>query len=480
MDIKPLAVFGTSSGAGKTLITAAILRILSNRGLKVAPFKVQNMSLNSIGIPGGEIAYAQYIQSMAARVKPNPCMNPILLKPEGDKTQIIVKGRYYATKRAGEYFTNKSDEFIKIALECFEYVSEGSDLVIMEGAGSPAEINLPNDISNLKFAKLINAKNVLVADIERGGVFASIVGTFQLVDMVDNIGVIVNKFLGDARILKSGYDFLNKRYGIKVIGTVPKVSHNISEEDSLGQWKPRSGKLNVGVLWMPFMSNLTDLEPLEFQDDLGFDFIKYPNQLEWADIIIIPGSKLTVKDLLYLKEKGFARKLYDYKGKKWIIGLCGGHQIMGKWIEDRVETGIGKVEGLGLLDTHTIMADSKITVSSNAVINHPQFKGIRISGYEIHFGRSTSDDGRSFSTVIEEDGNKTERADGSYDEKTFGTYIHGLFDNYEFLRRFLSTVAQEKGVTLNVKPFSLNMEIEKFSRVVEQNVDIDYILSSLM
>ncbi len=480
MDIRPLAVLGTSSGAGKTLITAALLRIFNNRGISVSPFKVQNMSLNSISIPGGEMAYAQYMQALAARTKPEICMNPILLKPEGDKTHVIIKGKYNTTKRANEYFSYGNQQFLQIAMECFQKLSDEFEAIIIEGAGSPAEINLPNDIANLKFANMVNARNILVADIERGGVFASIVGTFELADMKGNIGVIVNKFLGDEKILKSGYDFLREKYNINVIGTVPKVNHNISEEDSLGQWKPRSGKVNVGVIWMPFMSNLTDLEPIEFQDEIGFDFIKNPNQLDWADIIIIPGSKLTVKDLIYLKERGFAEKLSSYKNKKWIIGLCGGYQMMGKWIEDQYETGFGRIEGLGLLDSYTVMAQSKITVSSKARILYPQIEGIEVKGYEIHLGRSYTNNKKVFSLITEEDGVPTERPDGSYEEKTFGTYLHGLFENYDFLQKFLNLVAEEKGEKLKTKPFSLDVEIEKFSKIVEEHVDVDYILNSLM
>lgn len=477
MKYRPLAILGTSSGSGKSLISLAILRIFSDKGIKVAPFKVQNMSLNAIAIPGGEIAYAQYIQSRAARVKANVCMNPILLKPEGNKTHIILKGKYYGTKDAYYYFTDKSTEFFNEALKCFYSLQDDYDLIVIEGAGSPAEINLKNDIANLRFSDRVGAKNILVADIERGGVFSSIVGTFELVDMSNNIGVIINKFMGNEKILYPGYEFLRNKYGIKVLGTVPKINHNIPEEDSLAAWHRRNGKINVGVIWMPNMSNLTDLESLEYQSSLGFDFIDDPQDLDWADVIIIPGSKMTVSDLFYLKSKGFDTKLREIKGKKWIIGLCGGFQILGKKIYDFAETGLGEVEGIGILDSETVMEGSKITVSTEAVIDCPLFYPIKINGYEIHIGKTTGKN--HFSKIVMEDNLKTERFDGACDQKVIGTYIHGLFDNYNFIKNFFNLVANEKGVNVSIDEFSIEKEIDKFSKLVKDHIDIDYILSSI-
>ncbi len=477
MNYKPLMVLGTSSGAGKSMITLALLRIFSDMGIKVSPFKVQNMSLNAISIPGGEISYIQYLQSRAARAKTEICMNPILLKPEGNRTHIVLKGKYYGTKDASDYFTDKSSVFFDEALSCFNKLQDEYDLIIIEGAGSPAEINLKNDIANLKFAGKVGAKNLLVADIERGGVFASIVGTFQLADMHDNIGVIINKFLGNEEILKPGYNYLRDKYAIRVLGTVPKINHNLPEEDSLSEWHRRDGDINVGVIWMPHMSNLTDLEALEFQDSLGFDFIKEPKGLEWADVVIIPGSKITVDDLTYLKGKGFHEKLRQLNGKKWIIGLCGGFQMLGKKIYDYVETGIGEIDGIGLLDSQTVLEGGKVTVSTEAVIEHPSFRSLKILGYEIHVGKTVSKN--NFSMITKEDGKMVNRSDGAYSDRVIGTYIHGLFDNYEFTKRFFNMVADEKGVKVHIKEYSLENEIDRFSGKVREHVDVDYILSSL-
>ncbi len=475
---RPLMVMGTSSGAGKSLIVSALCRIYSDMGIKVAPFKVQNMSLNAGVGKGGEMAYAQILQAKAARVEPNVDMNPILLKPEGDKTHIILQGKYYGTYESGTYFTEKNDYFLQKAYESFRKLSEEYELIIIEGAGSPAEINLKNDIANIKFSKLVNAANIIVADIERGGMFASVVGTLELTRMTNLIGIIVNKFRGNPNLLKEGYEYIERKYNTRFLGTVPFIENDIPEEDSMFYDVKRDGDINVAVIRTPFMANETDYQIFKVIKEVGIRYARKPEELEKADIIILPGSKMTVLDLNFIKNSGFMDKINELKNERWIIGICGGYQMMGKYVYDTVETGTGMNDAMNLLDAKTEISGDKITRINKATLLHPLFKGINVSGYEIHRGTTISEP--HFSLINEIDGVSAQILDGSYKGKIIGTYIHGLFDNLVFTEKLLNEIAAQKGIPpLILKNIDQDYGIQKFADKVKENIDYAYILDSL-
>lgn len=461
---------GTSSGAGKSLIVSALCRIYSDMGIKVAPFKVQNMSLNAGVGKGGEMAYAQIVQAQAARTEPVVDMNPILLKPEGGKTHVVLQGKHITTYEAGKYFTQENDYFLEKALESFRRLQSEYELIIIEGAGSPAEINIKNDIANTRFSRLVNASSILVADIERGGVFASIVGTLELAKIDNLIGIVINKFRGEKSLLKEGYEYIEKRYGIPVIGTIPYLENSIPEEDSLFNSYSKDGDVMVGVIKTPFMANETDYQIFKVQESIGFRYLEKPEELERVDIIILPGSKLTLEDFHYIHREGFGDKIMSLRGDKWIIGICGGYQLMGEYVNDKYETGKGKVMTLGLLDSRTEISGEKITRTNRARLIHPEFNGLEVKGYEIHTGKSFSR--RHFSIITEVDGVPSHVMDGSYGQKMFGTYIHGIFDNLPFTQLLLDLIAEEKGMEhLHLKDYNSDEEIEKFSNIVKENID---------
>jgi len=476
---RPLMVMGTSSGAGKSLIVTALCRIFNDMGIKVAPFKVQNMSLNAGVGKGGEMAYAQIIQARAARIQPTVDMNPILLKPEGGKTHIVLQGKYYGTYEAGKYFTQDNDFFLRKALESFKKIQKDNDLVIIEGAGSPAEINIKNDIANTKFSSLVNAQNILVADIERGGVFASIVGTIELSNIENLIGIIINKFRGETSLLKEGYDFIEKKFNVPVIGTVPFISNNIPQEDSMFDNFGRRGDINIGIIRTPYMSNETDYEVLKMEKSIGLIYTRKPEELDKVDIIIIPGSKITVRDLIFIEKEGFKDKINQLKTEVWVAGFCGGFQMIGKYIMDIDETGSGKVYGLNLLDSRTLIKGEKVTRMSSATILHPMFKGMKVEGYEIHRGISYSH--RHFSFINMTDGEPSHIPDGSYKDKIFGTYIHGIFDNVNFTESIVNTIRREKGLdAISLGKIDPDYEIQNFADSVKKSIDYKFILESLI
>ncbi|MGC8562769.1 MAG: cobyric acid synthase [Thermoplasmata archaeon] len=472
-------VLGTSSGAGKSLMVTALCKIFSDMGIKVAPFKVQNMSLNAGVANGGEMAYAQIVQSMAAGIEPSVHMNPILLKPEGGKTHVIVQGKHVGTYDSGSYFNAKGESFLDKALESFNILRRTYDLIVIEGAGSPAEINLSGDIANTRFSKLVGASEVLVVDIERGGAFASAVGTLDLVSFNDLIGIIVNKFRGNEKLLKPGYDYIERRFSTKILGTVPFVANSIPEEDSLRTYQGREGKPMVGILKTPNMANATDFEILERYQDIGFQYITKPELIEKCDIIAIPGSKLTTVDLDYLRNEGYIEILRNIQSEMYIIGICGGLQMLGKWVDDVDETGRGKIEGVGLLDITTRLKGRKVVRQVRSRILYPEMRGMIVGGYEIHSGKSV---GRPhFSNIISEDGKVTNLMEGSYKSRVIGTYIHGIFDNTSFTQALLNLVRKELGMEplklLSVT--STNFEIQRFAEVVKKSIDLDYILNAV-
>lgn len=444
-----IVVLGTTSHSGKSTFVAALCRLLSDRGLKVAPFKSQNMSLNSwVTQNGSEIGIAQAVQAWAARVEPTEFMNPILLKPKGDRTsQVIVLGKPMADKSAEEYYRD-IDDLKGVVDRSLEELEKDYDYIVVEGAGGAAEINLfDRDLANIYVARRLNAPIILVGDIERGGVFASLFGTVELLpeDIRPLIrGLVINKFRGDPAILESGLAKLEEITGVPVLGVMPYLDLDIPSEDSvsLGDKKarPAGEQVEIAVIRLPRISNFTDFEPLERQAHVRYVSLSEP--LGHPDAIIIPGTKNTVSDLREMQEKGMADQIKSRVGTP-VLGICGGYQMLGQEIIDSgVEDTAGTIPGLGLLDAVTRFdlyekrtVQVKKTVTGGGPILEP-IRGQIVTGYEIHMG------------VTSPKGQKAFGDDGAVSESgiVIGTYLHGLFENENFRNAFLDFLCCRKGL----------------------------------
>jgi adenosylcobyric acid synthase len=482
---KNIMLQGTSSHVGKTVLTAALLRCLRMRGYRAAPFKAQNMALNSaVASDGGEIGRAQAFQAEAAGVASIVHMNPVLLKPTGDaRSQVVIQGKVHSVMSAAEYhrFKPKAMEFV---LESYRLLASMYDVIVIEGAGSPAEINLrEGDIANMGIAEAVDSPVLLVGDIDRGGVFASLVGTLELITQAERErvkGFIINKFRGDKSLLMPGLDFLEERTGKKVFGVVPYFRDLVLPDEDSVSLEGRaggSGKLKVSVVKLPRVSNFTDFDPLKGDPRLKVVFAGSPSEMDGAALIIIPGTKNTIEDLLWLKEKGFAEPIKRHAASGGaVIGICGGFQMLGKKIADpfRVESTIGEAGGLGLLDSETVLGKEKNTfqVSGKVVFGKKEFD---VRGYEIHMGETTVK-GAPFAAITERNGVQVAVADGcaSVDGRAFGTYIHGIFDNDGFREALLEGLGAGGGTVA----FSAAKEasLAKLARLFEENVEIDDIL----
>ena len=456
---KPLMIQGTASHVGKSIITAAMLRILRDRSFSAAPFKPQNMALNSaVTADGGEIGRAQAFQALAAGVEPTVDMNPILLKPTADQTsQVIIQGRVHSNMSAREYHLFKK-EAMRAVLESYGRLASSYDALVIEGAGSPAEINLrENDIANMGTALAVKSPVVIVADIDRGGVFASIVGTMELLAPEERAlvkGFIINKFRGDATLLKPGLDFLEEKTSLPVLGVVPWMDHSmLPDEDGVvlegggGGGNGRTGGVRVAVVKLPRVSNFTDLDPFVVEDKVTVDYITTPEALAGAHMVVVPGSKNTMADLEWMKERGLDRAIKEFAAfGGTVVGICGGFQMFGRTVGDphgveSVNTGRrATVAGLGLLDCTTVMAREKTTRRVKGRLDHPLSKGTVVDGYEIHMGETVSGE-RPFA-VIEADGNSYNDGAISKDGRLWGTYIHGVFDNDLFRRAIVDSLGQ--------------------------------------
>ncbi len=452
--MKANIVVGTTSHAGKSMITAALCRILAKKGFRVAPFKGQNMALNSyITANGGEIGYAQAVQAWAAGILPWVEMNPILLKPQGDMTsQVIIKGRVAGRVGAAEYY----DQFFDIGWQAIEEslrrLSEEFDVVVCEGAGSPAEINLKHrDLTNMRIAKYLNAPTLLVVDIDRGGAFAHVVGTLELLDPEERAlikGVVINKFRGQRSLLQPGIEWLEKRTGIPVLGVIPWIDNTFPAEDSLSlldRTPNENGDLTIGVLRLPRISNFTDFDPLESESSVKVKYLHLKQSLGHPDAVIIPGSKTTIADLIALHKTGMAEELQNYVAAGGtVLGICGGYQMLGKILADPegIEGQEGRYRGLGLLPLKTVIAGQKVARQRSVTSNFPQ-EGLPVSGYEIHQGRTR---------LLEEGGGISPLFDdvnlGVVDDShsVWGTYLHGIFDNGPWRRAWLNRLRQQRGL----------------------------------
>lgn len=452
---KAIMIQGTMSNAGKSLLAAGLCRIFRQDGYRVAPFKSQNMALNSfITEEGLEMGRAQVMQAEAAGIAPDVRMNPILLKPTTDTgSQVIVQGEVLGDMDARKYFAYKKS-LMPMVLEAYNSLASEYDIIVIEGAGSPAEINLKkDDIVNMGLAKAVGAPVLLAGDIDRGGVFAQLYGTAALLREDERRrvkGTIINKFRGDVSLLRPGLEQLEELTQIPVLGVVPYVRVDIDDEDSLAPRleKTDSGRaLDVAVIRLPHISNFTDFAPLEEHPDIGVRYVNQINQLGHPDMLILPGTKNTMDDLTWLRRSGLAGAILALAERGTpVLGVCGGYQMLGRTLQD--PTGVekrGMLPGLGLLPADTVFTGNKTRTRRSAVCEAAPFAGAALTGYEIHMGK-TETDAPPFCRFA--DGS----TDGAVSGNVFGTYLHGLFDSGKLVDRFAQYLAARKGITISDAP----------------------------
>lgn len=481
MKYRSIMLLGTASSVGKSTVAAAFCRYFKKKGYKVAPYKALNISLNSfVTKEGDEIGRAQVVQAEACEIDPKEYMNPILMKPSaGFKTQVIVRGKVHCTMDAYKY--KELNKYLKEkAKEAYFDISKDYDLIVLEGSGSCAEINLRDtDIANMHTAKMADADVILVSDINRGGVFASIVGTIMLLTEEERKrvkGVIINKFRGKKEFFEPAMRQIEDIIKIPVLGVMPYFDLDIEEEDS-ASIKLEKGNLkgvDIAIIRLPHMSNFTDFNSLGRIKDVGIRYAKDPKELENADMIIIPGSKNTIDDLIYLKENGFKDALLKENSKgKLIFGICGGYQILGEKIIDSigVEGSIREEEGLGLLNVITSFNKDKTTKQVEAFDSD----GNKVYGYEIHNGISVP---TSKENIWLEDKDKNVLGMKSKDLNVFGTYIHGIFDEGDFGEKLINTLKKklniEESSEVNYKDYKIS-QYDKLCEILEENIDVKYI-----
>ncbi|KQU31627.1 cobyric acid synthase [Rhodococcus sp. Leaf233] len=486
-----LLVAGTTSDAGKSVLVAGLCRMLARRGVRVAPFKAQNMSNNSVvTLDGGEIGRAQAMQAAACGLEPSVRFNPVLLKPGSDRTsQLVVRGRAVAQVSASNYIEHRQALRHVVADELFSLRAE-FDVVICEGAGSPAEINLrATDLANMGLARAASLPVIVVGDIDRGGVLAHLFGTVAVLSPEDQAlvaGFVINKFRGDPALLAPGLDQLRALTGRPTYGVVPFADGLwMDAEDSLGTvpdapvGRPRpplgSQWLRVAAVRLPRISNTTDVEALACEPGVSVHWVTEPSRLEDADLVVVPGSKSTVSDLEWLRRTGLARALSERAAAgRPVLGICGGYQMLGRTISDSVESGVGTVEGLGLLDLDIEFAAEKVLVqvSGRSVV----FGSDPVRGYEIHHGRVVRNDDDALLTTAGGVG------EGSVRGAVVGTHWHGLLESDDFRRSFLAWVAEKAGragfeVASDTSVAALReQQLDLLADLVESNIDIDAVL----
>ncbi len=497
---KTIMMQGTSSHVGKSILVTALCRIFYQDGIHVVPFKAQNMALNSyVTRDGKEMGRAQVAQAEAAGLEPEVDMNPVLLKPTGHaSSQVVLMGKPIGNMSAREYHKGYSVKLFDTVKDALARLNESYDVIVIEGAGSPAEVNLhDNDIVNMRVARHLQAPVLLIADIDRGGALASLVGTLELLteeerDLVK--GLIINKFRGDVSLLQPAVDFLEEKTGKPVLGIVPHIDHmGIDDEDSVSledkQEKPKDGDIQIAVIRTPKISNFTDFDCLSGEEDVALYYVQDVASLGAPDLVMLPGSKNTTEDMMYLRSSGLAAAICEMTSKGTpLIGICGGYQMLGKEIRDPYHTESDKdgTEGLGLLDMKTTFSETKLTSQVEVDCVRWQFMGSVISasglrGYEIHMGKTEffgSDDTHPLKI--------TKRADASVDivEGTgrgdglvFGTYVHGIFDHDEFRRSVLNAIRKHKGLSALKNTRNVRAEKERsydaLADVVRNHLDMD-------
>lgn len=453
-------VVGTTSHAGKSSLVTALCRLLWRKGWLVTPFKGQNMALNAyVTNSGGEIGYAQALQAWSAKTTPTVEMNPILLKPQGNMTsQVIMKGEAVGVTNAKEYYQNYFDKGWKAITESLDILAQQFDLVVCEGAGSPAEINLKHrDLTNMRVAKHLNASTILIADIERGGVFAHIVGTLALLDPDERSlikGIVINKFRGDQTILDPGIEWLEDYTKIPVLGVIPWFESALPSEDSLGLLdrpnKKKNYELKINIIKLPHISNFTDFDPLEAEDSILIEYIEPHETLGYADAVIIPGTKTTMADLKILEEKGMMSQIKEYVNSGGtILGICGGFQMLGHQILDpEYLEGYEPIrQGLDLLPIKTTLKPEKITRQREVAANYPQ-KDLPVDGYEIHQGYTELIPALSKQRKTQYFSLFDDATLGLVNEtqSIWGCYLHGIFDNGPWRRAWLNNLRKKRGL----------------------------------
>ncbi|VTX50902.1 Cobyric acid synthase [Fusobacterium nucleatum] len=484
-----LMIVGTSSGAGKSLFVTALCRIFYKDKYKVSPFKSQNMALNSyITKDGKEMGRAQVVQAEASGLEPSVNMNPILLKPSTmNKIQIIVCGKSIGNMSGVEYNQYKKN-LIPILKKTYSKIENENDIVVIEGAGSPAEINIKEeDISNFAMARIADAPVILIADIDRGGVFASIYGTIMLLNEEDRKrikGIVINKFRGNKEVLKSGFEIIENLTGVKTLGVIPYTDIDIEDEDSLSEkyksfkLTKNSNKIKISVIKLKHISNATDIDALSIYNDVEIQFVTERSQIGNEDLLIIPGSKNSIDDLKWLKESGIAEEIIKRARTETIIfGICGGFQILGNKVKDpyHIEGDIEELNGLGLLDLETIMENEKTLVQykGKLVVDNGILKTLNnfeIKGYEIHQGITKGNE-KNLTT--------DERTIFVNRDNIIATYLHGIFDNKDFTDTLLNEIRRRKGLeevndNISYEEYK-KKEFDKLEKLVRKNVDIDEI-----
>lgn len=494
-------VLGTASNVGKSLVVTALCRHFASAGIRVAPFKAQNMSLNSAVTPDGcEIGRAQALQAQAARIPASADMNPVLLKPAGNaRSQIVLHGHVWGTKDAGRYHATVRDELFGAVLESYARLTQQYELIVLEGAGSPAEINLRHgDIVNMEMAHAAQARCLLLGDIDRGGVFASLLGTMQLLEPRDRERIAafaINKFRGDLELLRPGIEMIEPRLALPCAGVIPYVADcRLDEEDSLSlderiagrrHWLPGEGAsraLRVAVVHLPAIANFTDFDALDAEPSVDLRFVRKPEDVQSADLVVLPGTKSTIADLRWLYDAGLRDPI---AAAPLVFGICGGMQMLGKSIADPhdMESG-GSIQGLGLLDLRTTLAAKKVTRRSQVRLAGDLPNGLgalHAEAYEIHLGETEYGEVAPFAFITREHETQARRDGGvSPDGRFAGTYLHGLFENDAVRHAFLASARDRAGLApasgLRMLYAAREEAIDRISAVVAGALDIEMLL----
>lgn len=510
---KVIMIQGTMSNAGKSLLAAGLCRIFRQDGYRVAPFKSQNMALNSFATKEGlEMGRAQVVQAEAAGIEPMVCMNPILLKPTDDEgSQVIVNGRSIGNMKARDYFAFKT-ELIPVIRDAFRRLEEMADIIVIEGAGSPAEINLKeNDIVNMGLAEMVDAPVLLVGDIDRGGVFAQLLGTVMLLEESEKSrigGLIINKFRGDASLLDSGIVMLEEKGGIPVAGVVPYMDIKVEDEDSLSERlsarRPKPGRsgadgeyIDIAVIRLPKISNFSDMDVFEQFPDVSVRYVGRADELGEPDMVIIPGSKSTIADLRWLRKSGLDEEIKRCCGQDIpVFGICGGYQMLGQEVSDPegVEGG-GSIRGLGLLPVTTVLAGDKKTEQFRGRFGEAEgifsgLSGLEIEGYEIHMGRTFLSESLKDESCSEPESESkaalsfTSAGTGICAGNVYGSYVHGIFDRGEIAAAVVRALAEKKGILLKAviaddhRDFK-EKEYDRLAATLREYLDMDLIYGML-
>lgn len=493
---KPIMIQGTMSNVGKSLLTAGLCRIFKQDGYKVAPFKSQNMALNSfITEEGLEMGRAQVMQAEAAGIKPSVWMNPVLLKPTNDMgSQVIVNGEVLGNMSAADYFEYKK-ALIPGVMEAYRKLDEEYDIIVIEGAGSPAEINLKteDDFVNMGMAKLADAPVLLVGDIDKGGVFAQLIGTVNLLDEEERDrvkGLIINKFRGDVSILQPGIKMIEDRANVPVVGVTPYIHVEVDDEDSLSSRlvdKKEKGLIDLAVIRLPRLSNFTDFNPFEMIEGVSLRYVKSPQELGEPDLILLPGTKNTMEDLLWMRQNGLEASIFKLvKNGTPVFGICGGYQMLGRSLKDPegVEAG-GEMAGMGLLPIDTVFTTKKTRTRVKGKFGTVEgifagLSGVELEGYEIHMGETKRAEGGKSLTYLE----TTDTIDGAYENQIYGSYVHGIFDKDQVVKEIIQALGKKKGIDMsNLAEFDLEAfkesQYDILAAEMRKHLDMDKIYEIL-